>query len=189
MGTTKIILRQDVPGLGEEGDIKVVKRGYAFNFLFPNGLAVDYCLKNKNILEKQQDAINKKKLAKKENATALKAKLEEEKISIEVPAGDKGRLYGTVTSMQIEEKLASLGYTIDKKVIIIKEHIKNGGKYKFDIHLYNDIYANMEIEVIPVAQQEEKKPERKSRRRRFEEAPVEAPVAEATGDETPAENN
>lgn len=167
MGSTKIILRQDVPGLGEEGDIKIVKRGYALNYLFPNGLAVDYCLKNKNILEKQKDVIEKKKLAKKENATALKAKLETEKVSIEVPAGEKGRLYGTVTSMQIEEKIKALGYdSIDKKNIVIKDHIKSGGKYKFEIHLYNEIYANMEIEVIPVAQQEEKKPKRQMRRKR-----------------------
>ncbi len=167
MGSTKIILKQDVPGLGEEGDIKIVKRGYALNYLYPNGYAVDYSLKNKNILEKQKDVIAKKKLAKKENATALKEKLETEKISIEVPAGEKGRLYGTVTTMQIEEKIKALGYdSIDRKNIVIKDHIKNGGKYKFDIHLYNEIYANMEIEVIPVAQQEEKRPKKQTRRRR-----------------------
>lgn len=185
MGSTKIILRQDVPGLGEEGDIKIVKRGYALNYLFPKGFAVDYSLKNKNILEKQKDVIEKKKLAKKENATALKAKLETEKVSIEVPAGEKGRLYGTVTTMQIEEKIKALGYdSIDKKNIVIKDHIKSGGKYKFEIHLYNEIYANMEIEVIPVAQQEEKKPKRQMRRkRRFDddqaELDQEAPAAEA----------
>ena len=178
MGTTKIILRKDVPGLGEEGDIKVVKKGYAMNYLYPNGFAVDYCLKNKNILEKQQSTIEKKRLEKKENAKELKGKLEGVKVSIEVPAGDKGRLYGTVTSMQIEEKIAALGYTVDRKNIVIKDHIKNGGKYKFSVHLYNDIYADMELEVIPVAQKEEK-PERPQRRRRRYEEYYNAPAAEA----------
>ena len=196
MGTTKIILRKDVPGLGEEGDIKVVKKGYAMNYLYPNGFAVDYCLKNKNILEKQQSTIEKKRLEKKENAKALKEKLEGVKVSIEVPAGDKGRLYGTVTSMQIEEKIAALGYTVDRRNIVIKDHIKNGGKYKFSVHLYNDIYADMEIEVIPVAQKEEK-PERPQRRRRRYEDYYNAPAADEAqpaetaealaAEETPAE--
>ena len=179
MGTTKIILRKDVPGLGEEGDIKVVKKGYAMNYLYPNGFAVDYCLKNKNILEKQQSTIEKKRLEKKENAKELKGKLEGVKVSIEVPAGEKGRLYGTVTSMQIEEKIAALGYTVDRKNIVIKDHIKNGGKYKFSVHLYNDIYADMELEVIPVAQKEEKPERPQRRRRRYEEYYNNAPVPAA----------
>ena len=195
MGTTKIILRKDVPGLGEEGDIKVVKKGYAMNYLYPNGFAVDYCLKNKNILEKQQSTIEKNRLEKKENAKELKGKLEGVKVSIEVPAGEKGRLYGTVTSMQIEEKIAALGYTVDRKNIVIKDHIKSGGKYKFSVHLYNDIYADMELEVIPVAQKEEKPERPQRRRRRYEEyynnAPAEAEqnaTAEAPAtEEAPAE--
>ncbi|MBP5707073.1 MAG: hypothetical protein J6W76_07285, partial [Spirochaetales bacterium] len=87
--------------------------------------------------------------------------------------------YGTVTSMQIEEKIAALGYTVDRKNIVIKDHIKSGGKYKFSVHLYNDIYADMELEVIPVAQKEEKPERPQRRRRRYEDYYNNAPAAAA----------
>ena len=110
-----------------------------------------------------------KKLAKKENAKQLKEKLEEQNISIEVPAGDKGRLYGTVTTMQIDQEIKKLGFEFDRKKIELKEHIKFGGKYKFTVHLYGEVYANMELEVIP--KQEEKKQEQKvfKKRKRYED--------------------
>jgi len=148
MSTIKIILNKDIPNLGEEGDVKTVKRGYARNFLFPNKLALDYSKQNRKILESKKEYLEKRKLEKRDNSTQLKEKLEELKLSIEVPAGDKGRLYGTVTSTNISEELKKLEYNIDKRKIELKEHIKFGGVYKFKIHLYEDIYANMEINVI-----------------------------------------
>lgn len=166
MGNLKIILKKDIPNLGEEGDIKSVKAGYARNFLFPRKLAVDFSLKNRNIFEKQKDVIEKKKLQKKENAKELKAKLENEKISISISSGDKGRLYGTVTSTQICEEITKLGYTIDRKMIELKEHIKFAGTYKFSVHIYQDIYAAMELTVL--AKKEEKKEDtRPKRKKRF----------------------
>ena len=169
MGNIKIILKKDIPNLGEEGDIKNVKKGYARNFLFPNNLAVDYSLKNRNVFEKQKDAIEKRKLQKKENAQALKEKLENEKISLTITAGDKGRLYGTVTTQLILDEILKLGYTIDRRIIELKDHIKFAGTYKFSIHLYQDIYAVMDLNVI--AKKEEKKedtrPKRKKRYNRY----------------------
>ncbi len=164
MGNTKIILKKDVVSLGEEGDVKVVKCGYARNYLFPNGLAVDYSVQNRNILERQKGLLEKRKLMKKENAKELKAKLETEKISISVASGDKGRLYGTVTNMQVEEEIKKLGYDIDKKKIELKEHIKLSGNYKILVHLYEDIIASVDLEVL--AKVEEKKEERKQKRRK-----------------------
>lgn len=164
MGNTKIILKKDVVSLGEEGDVKVVKCGYARNYLFPNGLAVDYSVQNRNILERQKGLLEKRKLMKKENAKELKAKLETEKISISIASGDKGRLYGTVTNMQVEEEIKKLGYDIDKKKIELKEHIKFSGNYKILVHLYEDIIASVDLEVL--AKAEEKKEERKQKRRR-----------------------
>lgn len=149
MGTLKVILKQDIPNLGEEGDVKAVKRGYARNFLFPRNLVTDYSKQNIKVLDSRKNLLEKKKSLKVENAGVLKEKLEKEKISITVSAGEKGRLFGTITSLNIIEKLKELGYTtIDKKSIELKEHIKFDGKYKFRIHLYQDVYANMELEVI-----------------------------------------
>jgi len=162
MGTIKVILKKDVANLGEEGDIKIVKAGYARNFLFPKGLAVDYSLKNRNILEKQKELIEKKRLAKKENAKELKEKLENLKISIAIQAGEKGRLYGTVTTAQVAEELHKLGFDIEKKKIEIKEHIKVAGTYKAYIHIYQDISATIELEIIP-KYEEKKHTERKGR--------------------------
>ncbi|HOF00198.1 MAG TPA: 50S ribosomal protein L9 [Spirochaetota bacterium] len=168
MRSTKIILKKDVANLGEEGDVKVVKCGYARNYLFPNGLAVDYSLRNRNILERQRGLLEKRKLMKKENAKELKAKLEAEKISISVASGDKGRLYGTVTNMQIEEEIKKLGYDIDKKKIELKEHIKFSGNYKVLIRLYEDITASVDLEVIAKIE-EKKEDKRQKRRRRYED--------------------
>ena len=148
MGTLRVILKQDIPNLGEEGDIKVVKRGYARNYLFPRNLVVDYSKKNRKLLESQKNILEKKKMVKKENAQQLKEKLEQVKLSITVPSGEKGRLFGTITSSNISEKLKELEYSIEKKSIELKEHIKFGGKYKYRIHLYQDVYAEMELEII-----------------------------------------
>lgn len=179
MGTMKIILKEDIASLGEEGDIKVVKRGYANNYLFPKGLAVDYSIQNRNLLERQKDAIEKKRLQKRENASALKDKLAKEKVVIEIAAGEKGRLYGTVTTSQIVDDLNGKGYSFDKKNIVLKEHIKFGGSYKFKIHLYHDIYAEIELEVI--AKQEEKKVRNPKKPRKRDEAQV----TDETVEETP----
>jgi len=160
MSTTKIILAKDITNLGEEGDVKEVKRGYARNFLIPNGFALDFTLQNRNLFEKRKAILEKKKLEKKVIVSAssfslLKEKLEADTITLSVPSGDKGRLYGTVTNVQIAAEIAKKGYSIDKKSIELKDHIKLIGKYKVSIHLYHDIYAEMNLIVEPV--QEEKK--------------------------------
>lgn len=147
MSTTKIILTQDIKNLGEEGDVREVKRGFARNFLLPKGMAVDYTLQNRNTLEKRKAIIAKKKLEKKSNASLLKEKLEAETVTVLVPAGDKGRLYGTVTNVQIAEEISKKGYSIDKKSIDVKEHIKIVGKYKISVHIYHDVYAEMDLVV------------------------------------------
>jgi large subunit ribosomal protein L9 len=103
-------------------------------------------------------------LEKRNNSDALKQKIQNEKITITVPAGEKGRLYGTVTTANIAEELHKLNYDIDRKKIELKEHIKFGGTYKFTIHLYQDVNAT--VELIVVAKQEQKQQERKTKGRR-----------------------
>lgn len=184
MSVTKVILVKDVYNLGEEGDIKDVKRGYARNYLIPQGFAVDYTLQNRNTLAKRSAAIEKKKLQKKENAGALKVKLEAEEILVKIPAGEKGRLYGTVTTSQIVEELTAKGYELDKRNVEISDHIKIAGKYKVSVHLYNDIYAEIPLVVEGIV--EEKKNEGRRPSRKKKEEAIEA-VAEDTASTADAE--
>ena len=145
MATMKVILKQDISNLGEEGDIKIVKKGYARNFLLPKKMVVNCTKKNLVELESMKDYLENRKEEKRVKANELKEKIEKEKVNITVPAGEKGRLYGTVTNNNISEELNKLGYNIEKKSIELKEHIKLSGTYKYKIHLYQDIYADMEL--------------------------------------------
>jgi large subunit ribosomal protein L9 len=164
MSSIKIILSKDVNTLGEEGDVKVVKKGYARNYLFPKKLAVDYSLANQKMLDSKKEYLEKRKGQKKEDALKLKEQIEKEKITIEVTSGDKGRLYGTVTTVNIAEELHKLNYDIDKKKIELKEHIKFGGSYKFYVHLYLDV--NAVVDLVVVAKQEQKQQDRKVKGKR-----------------------
>jgi large subunit ribosomal protein L9 len=165
MSTIKVILKKDIPNLGEEGDVKNVKKGFARNFLFPKDLAFDYSKNNRDLLETRKEVIANKKVQKREDAVKFKEKIQAEKISIPVSAGDKGRLYGTVTTSMIAEQLHAKGYTtLEKKNIELKEHIKFSGNYKYRIHLYQDVYADMDLEVVAaIEKKHEEKPVKKRR--------------------------
>lgn len=183
MSVTKVILVKDVYNLGEEGDVKDVKRGYARNYLIPQGFAVDYTLQNRNTLAKRSAAIEKKKLQKKENAGALKVKLEAEELLVKIPAGEKGRLYGTVTTAQLVEELTTKGYEIDKRNLELSDHIKVAGKYKVSVHLYNDIYAEIPLVVEGIVEEKKNEGRRPARKKKNEavEAATEktSPASEA----------
>ena len=168
MSVTKVILVKDVYNLGEEGDVKDVKRGYARNYLIPQGFAVDYTLQNRNTLAKRSAAIEKKKLQKKENAGALKVKLEAEELIVKIPAGEKGRLYGTVTTAQLVEELTAKGYEIDKRNLELSDHIKVAGKYKVSVHLYNDIYAEIPLVVEGIVEEKKNEGRRPARKKKDE---------------------
>ena len=184
MSVTKVILVKDVYNLGEEGDVKDVKRGYARNYLIPQGFAVDYTLQNRNTLAKRSAAIEKKKLQKKENASALKAKLEAEEILVKIPAGEKGRLYGTVTTTQIVEELATKGYELDRRNVELSDHIKIAGKYKVSVHLYNDIYAEIPLVVEGIVEEKKNEGRKPARKKKEETAEV---VTENTASTVDAE--
>ncbi|MCH5150768.1 MAG: 50S ribosomal protein L9 [Spirochaetales bacterium] len=186
MSVTKVILIKDVYKLGEEGDVRDVKRGYARNYLIPQGFAVDYTLQNRNTLAKRSAAIEKKKLQKKENAGALKVKLEAEEILVKIPAGEKGRLYGTVTTAQIVEELSAKGYKIDKRSLELSDHIKVTGKYKVSAHLYNDIYAEIPLVVEGIVEEKKNEGRRPARKRKDETAEAAAEKTVSAAEKTSA---
>ena len=169
----KIILNQDVPNLGEEGDVCVVKDGYARNYLLPTGAAVLYNNENLSIFKSRAAAIEKRKVAKREASASLKEKLDAVTLKLVVSASDSGRLFGSVTSLMIQEELAKLGFAIERKRIEVASHtIKQVGMYSARVHLYENESSVIKLDVVSEAAE-------KAAQRAAEKAAKEAAEAEA----------
>jgi large subunit ribosomal protein L9 len=190
----KVILNKDLAPLGEEGDVKDVAKGYARNYLFPRGIALPYNPQTVKLFEARKDEIEAKKAQKRQDAMGLKERLESLEISITMPAGANGKLYGSVTSHTVADEMAKLGFQIDRKRIdLAGAGIKNVGKYKAVIRLYENSQAEIQIHIIgqEIKTETHEAPARPARRRR-DEAAAEKPAVEAetapAPEEAPAEN-
>jgi large subunit ribosomal protein L9 len=144
----KVILKKDVNSIGKSGDTVRVSDGYARNFLIPKGLAVEASEENiKNIaLEKSITAKRAEKT--KHNAELLLEKLCDMKFTLSGRVGEQGKLFGSITSKDIEKVLKDQGIKVDKKNILIEEPIKTPGEFPVKIKLYQGIVANIKITVI-----------------------------------------
>jgi large subunit ribosomal protein L9 len=155
----KVILNQDVRNLGEEGDICEVATGYARNFLIPRKFAVNYSKQNLASLAGRRGTIEKKKADKRQEAMGLKERLEALTIKLHMPAGENGKLFGSVGNATIADELQKQGLTIERKKIELPEHsIKNQGNYKARIKLYDNTEAVLSIEINPKEQPKEQAP-------------------------------
>lgn len=144
----KIILNQDVAGLGEEGDIKEVANGYARNFLLPKKMASLYNKHNMVVLEQRRTTIEKRKEEKRHEALGLKERLESEELAFSMPAGESGKLFGSVNNALIWAELEKRGYTIERKRIEVPEHnIRMVGSYTVKVKLYGNEEAELKITV------------------------------------------
>jgi len=178
----KVILNKDLAPLGEEGDVKDVAKGYARNYLFPRGIALPYTPKTVKLFEARKDEIEAKKAQKRQDALGLKERLESLELSITMPAGANGKLYGSVTTHTVADEMAKLGFQIDRKRIDLASGIKNVGKYKAVIRLYESSQAEIQLNIIGQeikTESHEAPPARPARRRRDETAPAaDKPAAE-----------
>jgi large subunit ribosomal protein L9 len=180
----KVILNKDLSTLGEEGDVKDVARGYARNYLFPRGIALPYTPQTIKMFEARKDDIEARKAQKRQDATGIKGQLENLELTVTMPAGANGRLYGAVTSQTIVDELAKHGFNIERKrVDLAGTGIKNVGKYKAVIKLYENSHAEIQITIIgqEIKTETSHAPSRPPRRRR-DGAPVEAPSASAAAE-------
>jgi large subunit ribosomal protein L9 len=144
----KVILDRDIQNLGEEGDIKDVKSGYARNYLLPNKFVMPYSKKNLLALEQRKASIEKRKETKRQDASSLKERLEADEIVFHMPAGTAGRLFGSVSNALIAEALDKKGYNIERKRIEVPDHtIKQLGDYKVKIKLYERKEAILKVKV------------------------------------------
>ena len=144
----KIVLKDDVKNIGKMGQIIDVADGYARNYLVPRGLAIEANTKNIKALEHEKRIIEKKAKKIKNSAQELSNKILAMTFTIKAKAGDEGKLFGSVTTMDIAELLQKEGIEIDKKKISLDEPIKRLGSYSVNVKLHPEISTQLNIQVI-----------------------------------------
>ena len=144
----QVILKEDVANLGYKDDIVTVKAGYGRNFLIPTGKAVIASESAKQVLAENLKQ-RAHKLAKiKQDAEALAAKLEGVSLTIGAKTSSTGTIFGSVTNIQVAEALAKAGFDIDRKVISLKEAVKEVGSYKALLKLHKEVSVEVPFEVV-----------------------------------------
>jgi large subunit ribosomal protein L9 len=147
----KVVLQKDVDTLGSGGDVVRVRPGYARNFLVPRGLAVPATegnLKRVDELRKKAAATAQKSLAE---AKEQQQKIEAVSVKIERSVGDEGKMYGSVTTRDIEVAFAAANVVIDRKKLVLPEPIKTLGLTEVSIKLHAEVTAKLRVEVIKKA--------------------------------------
>ncbi len=144
----KVILIKDVKGSGKAGDIIEAKDGYAQNFLIKRGLAkpADTQALTENRLQKEAQAFHRSEQLKANKE--LREKLDGKEVTIQVKSGASGKFFGSVTNKEIADKLAEMGFDIDKKKIIISGNIKTAGSYPVTIKISPEETAKITANII-----------------------------------------
>lgn len=147
----KVILADDVRGLGHRGDTVNVKPGYARNFLFPQKFAYEATDANVRRLSEERKKYDEKMSHEKTGAETIARKMEGLTVTITKKAGDEGVLYGSVTATEIADALAARGIDVDRRRIEVAEPIKRVGQHTVHIRLHRDVTTVLNVEVQPLA--------------------------------------
>ena len=144
----KVILTADVKGQGKKGEVKNVSDGYANNFLIKKGLAVPATNDNMNVLKNKNASEEHKRQVELDNANELKNNIEGKEIVIVTKGGEGGKLFGSITSMDIADGIKKdLKVDIDKRKILLKDNIKLAGVYEVEIKLHKDVTAKVKVNI------------------------------------------
>ena len=144
----KVILTEDIPSLGKIGDVIQVADGYGRNFLIPQGKAILATSQSVKKFEHQKQLLKQKAGKDKKEAEKLARKLEEVSCTIAMAAGEGDKLFGAVTSLDIEAALKNEGVAVDRKKILLEEPIKSLGIYTVPIKLNPGITAKLKVWVV-----------------------------------------
>jgi large subunit ribosomal protein L9 len=146
----EIILKQDVKNLGYKDDVVKVKNGYGRNFLIPRGMATLADAQNKKIHAENVKQRAHKEAKVKDEAEKTAAKLSEMTVKVTTKAGENGKIFGSVTAVQINEGLRKLGFDIDRRNITIEneESVKSVGVYNAKARIHKEVMANFKFEVV-----------------------------------------
>jgi len=144
----EVILTQDVTGLGYKNDTVKVKPGYGRNYLIPNGVALIANESNKRRISEDIRQAAHKAAKLKQDAEAIAAKIGEMSVEIRTKAGETGKIFGAVTSLQISDALRAKGFDVDRKKISFKEQPKQLGTYTALLDLHKEVKHNISVSVV-----------------------------------------
>lgn len=145
----KVILLDNIKGVGKKDEIINANDGYARNFLFPKKLAVEANAENLGKLKNKQDSVQHKRNVEKEKAEEIANKMKDITLTIKVKAGDNGRIFGGVTSKEISENLKQQhNIEVDKKKIALAETIKNLGTFNVPVKLFEGVTGELKVRVV-----------------------------------------
>ena len=146
----KLILIQEVDGLGSAGDIVEVKDGYGRNYLIPRNVAVRWTRGGQKQVDSIKAARASRSVRDQTHADQIKAKLETAPVDVKVRSGANGRLFGTVTIADLADALSEVsGETLDKRTIVVTNPIKSLGAHTIAVKLHDDVSATVSLNVIP----------------------------------------
>lgn len=143
----EIILKEDIKGLGYKNDIVTVKPGYGRNYLIPQGFAILANSSNKKMIEEEVRQAAHKADKIKQDAADLAAKIGGLTIEIKTKAGESGKIFGAVTTLQVSDALAEKGFTVDRKRISFGSDIKEVGEYTASLDLHKEVKHEININV------------------------------------------
>ena len=144
----KVILQKDIPSLGDAGDIKEVAEGFARNYLLPKKLVIVANESSKKAIDHQMKLIKIKKDKRKKTSEQLAASMSDVEITIPAKVGEEGKLFGSITSMDIAKQLKDKGFEIDKRKILLDTPIKSEGEFKISIKLEEGLTATVKVIVV-----------------------------------------
>lgn len=148
MATTEVLLVEHIQKLGSEGDVVKVRPGFARNYLIPQKKALPLNLANKRRLDALKQSRAMRESEELQKAQEIATKLREVKIAVAVKTGSGGKLFGSVTSTHILEKLSESGFTMDKKHFVSFSPIKELGKQNVTLQLHKEVETEVEVEVV-----------------------------------------
>ena len=147
MAHMDVLLKEDVDNLGERGQVVRVRAGYGRNYLLPQGLAIEATTGNKRMIDEQRRVLSKREDRERASAHGEAEKLDGLELRFDRRVGEHGILYGSVTALDIAEALKGRGYTVDRRRIGLRDHIKEVGDYDVAIKLHRDINPTIKVKV------------------------------------------
>ncbi|MEO9967240.1 MAG: 50S ribosomal protein L9 [Reichenbachiella sp.] len=144
----EIILKEDIKGLGYKNDTVDVKPGYGRNYLIPQGFAIIASVSNRKMIAENIKQAAHKAEKFRQDAEDLAKSIGDVVLEIKTKAGESGKIFGAITSLQISDALTAKGFDIDRKKISFETQVKNLGEYKVSLDLHKEVQHEVSISVV-----------------------------------------